>query len=111
MLKTTGLSDSTPKAFRADSNEVVGVGGRTSETVKDLSKSKKSKNEKSKISTRFSVIGATRKLMFLIPDARKAFNYLRQAFIKAPILWHFDPECQIRIETDASGYAIGGVLN
>ena len=36
---------------------------------------------------------------------------MRQAFIKAPILRHFDPECHIRIETDASGYAIGGVLS
>ena len=36
---------------------------------------------------------------------------MRQAFTKAPILRHFDPECHIRIETDASGYAIGGVLS
>ena len=36
---------------------------------------------------------------------------MRQAFTKAPILQHFDPECHIRIETDASGYAIGGVLS
>ena len=48
---------------------------------------------------------------FLIPDARTAFNRLRLAFTEAPILRHFDPECHIRIETDASGYAIGGVLS
>ena len=36
---------------------------------------------------------------------------MRQAFLKAPILHHFDPERHIRIETDASGYAIGGVLS
>ncbi len=36
---------------------------------------------------------------------------MRQAFLKAPILNHFDPERHIRIETDASGYAIGGVLS
>ena len=36
---------------------------------------------------------------------------MRQAFTEAPILRHFDPECHIRIETDASGYAIGGVLS
>ena len=39
------------------------------------------------------------------------FAELRQAFIKVPILHHFDPECHIQIETDASGYAIGGVLS
>ena len=48
---------------------------------------------------------------FLIPDARTAFNRLRLAFTKALIFWHFDPECHIRIETDASGYAISGVLS
>ena len=50
-------------------------------------------------------------LDFLTPGARKAFTELRQAFIKAPILHHFDPERHIRVETDASGYAIGGVLS
>ena len=48
---------------------------------------------------------------FLTPKARSAFNRLRLAFTKAPILRHFDPECHIWIETDASGYAIGGVLS
>ena len=48
---------------------------------------------------------------FLTPEARSAFNRLRLAFTEAPILRHFDPECHIRIETDASGYAIGGVLS
>ena len=48
---------------------------------------------------------------FLISGARKAFTELRQAFVKAPILHHFDPGRHIRVETDASGYAIGGVLS
>ena len=48
---------------------------------------------------------------FLNPDARTIFNRLRLAFIKAPILQHFDPECHIWIETNALGYAIGGVLS
>ena len=48
---------------------------------------------------------------FLTPGAKEAFNRLRLAFTEAPILRHFDPECHIRIETDASGYAIGGVLS
>ena len=56
-------------------------------------------------------IGATGEPNFLTPDAKKAFNHLRLAFIEAPILRHFDPESHIRIETDASGYAIGGVLS
>ena len=48
---------------------------------------------------------------FLISGARKTFTKLRQAFLKTPILHHFDPERHIRIETDESGYAIGGVLS
>ena len=31
--------------------------------------------------------------------------------MKIPILYHFDPESHIRIETDASGYVIGSVLS
>ena len=48
---------------------------------------------------------------FLTPRAKLAFTKLRQAFVKAPILYHFDPEGHIRIETDASDYAIGGVFS
>ena len=102
MLKTTGSSDSAPR-LGADDDEVVGGGGD-----RNLSKSKKSKNTKSGSQTR---IGATGEPTFLTPGAREAFNQLRQAFTKAPILRHFDPEYHIRIETDASGYAIGGVLS
>ena len=48
---------------------------------------------------------------FLTPEARSAFNRLRLAFTEALIFWHFDPKCHIRIETNALGYAIGGVLS
>ena len=48
---------------------------------------------------------------YLTLNARQAFTQLRQVFTKAPILRHFDPECYIRIETNASNYAIGGVLS
>ncbi len=48
---------------------------------------------------------------FLTFEARKTFTELRQAFVKTPILNHFDPECHIQIETDASDYAIGGILS
>ena len=45
---------------------------------------------------------------FLTPGAKRAFTQLKEVFTEAPILRHFDPECLIQIETDASGYAIGG---
>ena len=56
-------------------------------------------------------IGATGKPNFLIPNAKTAFNYLRLTFIEVLTLRHFDLESHIRIEIDASGYAIGGVLS
>ena len=48
---------------------------------------------------------------YLTPAAKKAFNQLRHAFTQAPILQYFDPEQHIWIETDMSGYIIGGVLS
>ena len=39
-----------------------------------------------------------------------AFEKLKSKFLDAPILMHFDPSASIRLETDASGYAIGAVL-
>ena len=43
-------------------------------------------------------------------DAEHAFDRLRVAFTMAPLLRHFDPELPIRIETDASEYALAGIL-
>ena len=48
---------------------------------------------------------------YLTPKARLAFTQLRKAFTIAPILQHFNPEYYIWIKTDASDYAIGGVLS
>ena len=49
--------------------------------------------------------------LFLTSEAKKVFTKLRQAFVKAPILNHFDLERHIRIEMDATCYAIGGILS
>ena len=77
ILKTTGSSNSALKAFKADDDEVVGVGGRADETFKNLSKSKKAKNDKSESLTCSWDIGAMEELIFLTPSAKKAFNHLR----------------------------------
>ena len=74
-----------------------------------------SKSNKKSVKSRKSTIpgnsGATEESKFLTSKARKAFNLLWQAFTKAPILWHFDLESYIRIETDVSSYVIDGVLS
>ena len=78
------------------SGEIDGSGVGNDEVVKKDRNSSKSKKSE---------------LGFLTSRAKKAFTELRQAFIKTPILHHFDSERHIRVETDASGYAIGEVLS
>ena len=56
-------------------------------------------------------VKAARGSNYLTPAVKKAFNYLRHTFTEALIFQHFDLERHIRIETDASGYVIGGVLS
>ena len=108
MLKTTGSSKTlAPRAFKAGNDEVVGGGDdRADEIIVDSSK-----NEKSRKLSHVLNIRAIEKPNFLTPNAKKAFNYLRLAFIKALIFGHFDLESYIQIETDVSSYAIGGVLS
>ena len=89
MLKTIGSSNSAPRLGTND-DEVVGGGGRAEDW--NLSKSKTSKNAKSKKQTR---IRATGEPIFLTPGAKETFNQLRQVFTEAPILQHFDLECNI----------------
>ena len=48
---------------------------------------------------------------YLTPKAKLAFTQLRKTFTKALILRHFDSECYIWIETDASSYAISRILS
>jgi hypothetical protein len=43
--------------------------------------------------------------------AQQAFETLKQAFTRAPVLITFDPEQPITVETDASDYALGAVLS
>ena len=85
MLKTTRLfKELAPRPFRTSSNEVVRSGdSRADKTIVDLFKPK---NEKSKKLMCMPNIGAIREHNFLILNAKKAFNYLKLAFIKALIL-------------------------
>ena len=49
---------------------------------------------------------------FVWGDAQqKAFDTLKDAFVKDPILATWDPNRPTRLEVDASGYATGGVLS
>ena len=83
MLKATKSSKELGlRAFRAGNNEIVeDDGGKTNGTVVNLSKNKKSRKL-----MHVRNIEATGKPNFLTSNAKKAFNHLRLAFIKAPIL-------------------------
>ncbi len=47
---------------------------------------------------------------FLTKEVKEFFQRLKKAFCEEPVLQHFDVSKPIRLETDASGKAIGGVL-
>ena len=99
-----GRGGSEINRSRMDDVEVDGGEVEVDKVGKKVQKLFKSKNSsKSKITVR--------SLDFLTPKAKLVFTKLRQVFLKAPILHHFDPNRHIRIETNALGYAIGRVLN
>ena len=107
LLKSTGSSKLVSKAFKADDDEVVGGNsGKANRTVMNLSK-----NEKSGKLTHVPNIKAMGEPNFLTHNAKKTFNHLWLAIIKALIFRHFDLESDIQIETDIWGYTIDGLLS
>ena len=117
MLKTSNTESTEPK------KGVVAIGNSGREKHKGKAKpvnrhevggnevddevdDKVGKNQK--ISKSKKMIGS---LDFLIPEAKLAFTKLRQAFLKALILYHFNLKRHIWIETDVSGYTISKILS
>ena len=98
MLQTTKLSKKLPLSIDVAECDKVGIVGGGSNCEDKTVKRSLFKN-------------LNRATDYLTLKARLAFIKLRKAFTKAPIFQHFDLECHIWIETDASGYAIGGVLS
>ena len=114
MLKMVASPERLTLEEVSDSEGGDGIGGikiakksgKISESRK-LSKSRKSKGKKSKKPSKSGNLpnfdARNSGPNFLTPKARLAFNRLWLAFTEARILWHFDPECHIRIKTDISG--------
>ena len=44
-------------------------------------------------------------------SAALAFRHLRDIFTSAPLLIHYDPKKKVRLETDASNFAVAGILS
>ena len=123
MLKTTKSTRS-----RANHKEIKGkVGGKSvngnnivggGEAINPIKGNNHSKMTKSKILVKsknhhfpFKSRIKEAKIGFFTPKARLAFTQLRQIFVKASILYHFNAESYIRIKTNVLGYAIGGVTS
>ena len=109
-------SNSEVDEFNSDGVEYAKKSGKShGQNLAKSQKLSKSKGEKSKKLSKsrnlpnFNTTKAGPN--FLTPNARESFNCLRLAFIEAPIFQHFDPQYYIRIETNALGNAIGGMLS
>ena len=83
-------------AMNAEVGSIGGGGDYEDETIK-----------RSPLLSKYS----NRATSYLTIGAKQVITQLRQAFTKALILQHFDPECHIWNKTDASSYAIGGILS
>ena len=46
-----------------------------------------------------------------LDEARSAFVKLKEKFSSTPMLTHFNPEKAVHLETDASAFAIAGILS
>lgn len=86
ILKIIVSADLASKTLRVDDNEFIEIGDKADKTFENLSKSRKSKNNKSRNLTYVLITQAMKKSTFLTPSTRKVFNFLRQIFIKALIL-------------------------
>ena len=118
MLKTLGSTESSKRLGK--SRVRIGNNSRTKRDDSKLDEIKIGNNKvddktgkKSQNPTKSKNLSKSKKTEsgFLTSEAKRVFTKLRQAFIKAPILHHFNPEHHIQFETDVSGYAIGGVLS
>ena len=89
------------KAFKANNNKIVSSDSRGNKTIINLFKNL----------TCMPNIRAIKKLIFLIFNLKKIFNYLRQAFIKVLIFQYFDLESHIQIETNISSSIISRLLS
>ena len=120
MLKTLGSTESATQPREG----VVGVrsNSRTGREESKLDKSKLNGGkvdcnevEDDKVGKKVQKLSKSKKTVgssdFFTFGAKLAFTKLRQAFLKASILYHFNPKCHIWIKTDISGYTIGEVLN
>ena len=107
-----GVGDYTKKEYDDRTEPVCKheVGGN--EVGNDEIEDEVEKNQKMSKSKKLSKSKKTvRSFNFLIPRAKLIFTKLRQAFVKALILYYFNLKHHIQIEINVSGYAINRVFS
>ena len=75
MLKIIGSSNLALKVFKTDNNEVVKVSNRVNKTIVNSFRNL----------MHVLKIQIIKKHIFLTPNTKKVFNYLKQTFIKVSI--------------------------
>lgn len=109
MLKTTLIEFSAKDLIFVDKNSIV-------DKIDDAASKIGGAKSKIMIMPKFLfqsklLIESNFGLGFPTFEAKLAFAILKQAFIEAPILYHFDPKCYICIKTDVLSYTIGKVFS
>lgn len=74
------------RIFGVENEIIQDSSDKINKTFKNLSKTQKLKNNKNEILTRVLSIKALEKPIFLTFSTKKVLNYLKQVFIKVPIL-------------------------
>jgi transposase InsO family protein len=100
--KTQAISDWEPLRSLHDVQSFLGFANFYRRFIKDFSKICHPLTESTKLSA---------KDWHSSPAIEASFNELKKMFTTAPILKHFEPERPCIVETDASDFALGGVLS
>ena len=87
----------------------LGFGNYLRRFVKGFSKSTPSHRYAKGVAQRTKKDLALRKKDFLTTEACRSFQQLVATFTISPFLAHFDAKCPIKLETDASSYAISRI--
>ena len=56
-------------------------------------------------------VGCFSKAFELTKEVCTTFKELKVAFTTVPVLWHYNADLPVRLETDASSFAISGILS
>ena len=97
-FKKLKIGDNEIDKISIDSNNIKYTKKSRKSKTQKLSKSQKlSKLRKKSLKSGNSINFGIKKIgpSFLIPNARKIFNYLWLAFTNASIFWYFDLKCYI----------------